>query len=418
MAEIGHYLARSGHGTLVDVSTEMNLRLGFECHSLSLSREIILNRSLGFEEWSAYYAYIAGSFEPKSDQPWRGDSELEKWHGYALLVIGMLRFYDATVPQDMVYGMLGLLERQCPPDFELPIHADYEQSPKYLYTLTAFYFIKHTASLVALSLIEGPEQRLRQDLPSWVLDFSSPPKSSVLSMQFIEGRFLTACGTCVGSPKSRKLSGATLELEGAYFDEIAEVTTDGWGFERTLVSLQFLEEALHIIGTTTTYSKLPIDLLAKLLLCGAETLDAPPGLLESLGTNTEDGQASTSKDSGLFFPGWLLTILVIAVNSGASCQSLLEAMQAVEEQDLLLAGESFSAEIQELINAVKDSRDKPDDPEPLEVNNNVSLLRDIFTLKAVRNCLFKKLFRTSKGYIGFGNSSMQVGDQVWMLCGG
>lgn len=418
MADIGTYLERSGHGTLIDAPTEKNLRLGFECNSLGVSREIVLIRSLGFEDWNAYFALIAGSFEPKTGQPWTGDSEIEKWHGYALLVICMLRFYDATVSQDMVYGILGLLERQRPPDFELPIRADYEQSPRDLYTLTAFYFIKHTASLFALSLIESPELRRRQDLPSWVLDFSSPQTTGVLSMQFIEGGPFTACGICVGSPESRKISGATLELEGAYFDEVTEVTTNGWEPKQALASLQLLEEALHIVGTTTTYSKPPIDLLAEVLLCGAETLDAPSGLLVLLGTNTGDGQASTSKDSSLFFRAWALTNVVMAADSGIPYDSVLEAMQTLEEQDLLSAGKSFSAEVQDIFDAIKDSQKHPDDPEPLQVINTVSLLNGIFIVEANKFCIFKKLFRTSRGYIGFGNSSMQVGDQVWMLCGG
>jgi hypothetical protein len=247
----------------------------------------------------------------------------------------------------------------------------------------------------------------------------TPKEWCSLSLQFIEGRFFTACGTCVGSPESRKLSGTTLELEGAYFDEVTEVTSEGWEPDPTLACLQFLEEALYIVGTTTSYSKPPIDLLAEVLLCGAGTLNAPPGLLESLGTNTEeDGQASTSKDSALFFRGWALIIVVMAANSGASYKTLLKAMQTVEGQDLLSAGKSFSEEVQEIINAGEHSRNQPDDPQPLSVNNALSLLCDSFAVEAVKYSLYKKLLRTSKGYIGFGNSSMQVGDQVWMLCGG
>jgi hypothetical protein len=238
-------------------------------------------------------------------------------------------------------------------------------------------------------------------------------------MQVIECRFLNACDTCIGSPGSRKLSGATLELEGAYFDEVTDVTSQGWSSGPTIPDLKFLEEVLHIVGTTTTYSKPPVKLLAEVLLGGAENLNAPAGLLELLGTNTEDdGQASSSKDSALFFRGWVCATLVVADISGASYEGVLEAMQALEEQDLLSAGTLFSTEVQDTINAFKDSRTKPDDPESLRALKVVSLLAETFITQAIMNCLFKKLYRTSKGYIGSGKSTMQVGDQVWMLCGG
>ena len=419
MTAISWYLAGSGHGHMVDVSTNKNHRLGFECQSLNISRQSTSKCSPKFEGWNAYYAYVAGSFEPKTGQLWIGDSELERWHGYALLVIGMLRYYEATVPHDMVYGMLGLLERQCPPDFELPIRADYEQSPRDLYMSTSFYFIKHTASLAALSLIGDPKEGLAPDLPSWVLDFSSPQRTGCLSMSQIEGRPLTACGICVGSPESRKLSGATLELEGAYFDEVTEVTSDGWTFDPILAGLQSLEESLHMVGKTTTYSKPPINLLAEVLLCGVETLDAPPGFLKTLGTNNEeDGQASTSKDSALFFRGWARKTVIMSDQLGVSYKSVLEAMQTLEKQDLLSAGTLFSTEVQETINAVKNIGIQPDDQESLRVINTMLLLSDTFCLQAIKNILTKKLYRTSKGYVGFGKSKMEVGDQVWMLCGG
>ena len=156
MTAISWYLERSGLALVIYVSSDSEQELGFECHSLNISRQSTSKCSPEFEAYNAYYAYVAGSFEPKTGQLWTGDSELERWHGYALLVIGMLRYYEATVPYDMVYGMLGLLARQCPPDFELPIRADYEQSPRDLYISTTFYFIKHTASLAALSLIGNP----------------------------------------------------------------------------------------------------------------------------------------------------------------------------------------------------------------------------------------------------------------------
>jgi hypothetical protein len=421
MTAISWYLERSGLALVIEVSSDRKQRLGFECHSLNISRQSASKCSPELEAWNAYYGYIAGSFEPKTGQLWIGDSELERWHGYALLVTGMLRYYEATVPHDMVYGMLGLLERQCPPDFELPIRADYEQSSRDLYMSTAFYFIKHTASLAALSLIGDPKEGLTSDLPSWVLDFSSPQRTGALSLLHNEGRPLTTCGVCVGSPESRKLSGATLELEGAYFDEVIEVTSEGWAFDGMPADLRCLEGALHIVGKRTTYSKPPINLLAEVLLCGAENLYAPPGLLKTLGTNDEeDGEASIfrSKDSALFLRGWARKVVVMADSSGVSYKSVLEAMQTLDKQDLLSARPSFSAEVQETINAVKSIGTQPDDQESLRVINTMFFLSDTFIVQAIKNILTKKLYRTSNGCIGFGKSTMEVGDQVWMLCGG
>lgn len=58
-------------------------------------------------------------------------------------------------------------------------------------------------------------------------------------------------------------------------------------------------------------------------------------------------------DAILFFRGWAPTIVVMAANSGHSCESAVEAMQDLEEQDPLSAGALFGAEVQEIFNAAK-----------------------------------------------------------------
>jgi hypothetical protein len=65
MTAISWYLERSGLALVIEVSSDRKQRLGFECHSLNISRQSASKCSPELEAWNAYYGYIAGSFEPR-----------------------------------------------------------------------------------------------------------------------------------------------------------------------------------------------------------------------------------------------------------------------------------------------------------------------------------------------------------------
>ncbi|KAE9380782.1 hypothetical protein N431DRAFT_477654 [Stipitochalara longipes BDJ] len=332
----------------------------------------------------------------------------------------MIRHYEATVIHDMVYATLGLLEKRCPLGFKLPIHVHYEHSAREVYLSTAFYLIKHSASLVALSIIEEPEHRMRQDLPSWVLDFGSPPKAQSLSIRSI-GRYFNACGICISSPESRKLSNATLEIQDAFFDMVTDVTSQVWDgivtAEGSVAIMKFLEEAFCMFSITDAYSgntESRFKILTQILLCGKRTLKTPPELMKLLGDD-----ASENEDAAIFFRFWALTVARKAKEFGHSIESVLESLETLKEQDPLSASTLFDrADIEEISEAVNSAVVPTRNLSPQQFIDITNIWADTFAMHATESVYYKKLYRTSKGYLGYGRSSMQAGDEIWMLCGG
>ncbi|KAK1991148.1 heterokaryon incompatibility protein [Colletotrichum falcatum] len=102
---------------------------------------------------------------------WGTATEGEIRHAEVLHTFHRLRIYEFENPLDHIYGALGLIQRILGPRYELGVVPSYDVPVERVYTQVATWLLPHLPNLDILGLA-GIAQGRRENLPSWVPDFS------------------------------------------------------------------------------------------------------------------------------------------------------------------------------------------------------------------------------------------------------
>ena len=336
------------------------------------------------------------------------DSEGRR-HSFLQHVLGILRPFDSYDPRDKVYAAMGIVNRFLPRGSRPFIYPEYERPAGEVYEHTAKFLLEHLPYLSVLALVEDPSRRKIVNLPSWVPDFSS--RQGVSSLQVCAQRPYDASAGQPPGP-SWVLKDSILCLRGGCHDTVAH-----------------LGIAMSATGEGPPYPepKLLLDILAiiddALRLCS--TLDPTyingQSRIQALGRTMIADHKSSPADVLHQFRCWLLWHLAEASDSRIEritdlLKSIMNRMallngSALSEEDVLLAPPSLAQYATQ-----DDVKPEQQTVEPNATVEEMTEGREMFSYDFARTYPYRRLYTTSKGYIGLGPMSTQVDDEVWIIC--
>ena len=387
---IGFFLQSMG-------KTRKNLPIGDEVARLGMLQEHCERGGLDQENsgWGAtdlkpVLMHLYGVTDPESRR-----------HAFLQWVLSIIRPYDSCDPRDKVYAALGIVDRFLPRGSRSFIYPDYETPVREVYEYTAKFLLEHLHYHLILTLVEDPSQRRNVNLPSWVPDFSH--QQGIGSLQAHAQRPYNASAGQPPGP-SWFLKDSILSLRGGCHDTVAQL-----GISMMIMLEGHLRNILTVIDDA-------------LRLCS--TLDPTyingQSRIQVLGRTMITDQESSPAEFSHLFRCWLLWCLAGASDSRIErVTDLLESIMyqmallnesALSEEDILLAPPSLAQY------ATQD--DVKPEQQTVEPNATVEEMEDghVFNFTFARTYPYRRLYTTSKGYIGLGPMSTQVGDEVWIIC--
>jgi hypothetical protein len=336
------------------------------------------------------------------------------------------RSYEATIPHDKIYALLGILNHVSPSGLDFPIYPKYELAVEEVYKETTFYLIQQLPQLTILSCVEDKSLRKHLNLPSWVPDFTVA-NSLVTNLLFVPPCNWNASGAGTAQSYRRELSGTTLKLVGACFDNVEGITMayqPGSGIEGVIQVAHFLEDVFNLCHETNAfepYGQAKIESLSRTLVSGRFGPTAP--VPDDVEPNSELRKLYNSSfppsETALLFRSYVLLLLAscsLLDVSRLAFRTCLKALTGFAEKDIESSNILFlEPEILELAEALAIS----ENARSAEVNERVRsyyLQHGQFESKVSMALSGQRVYRTSKGYVGVGPVSVEPGDQVWMIC--
>ena len=325
-------------------------------------------------------------------------------HAFLLSVLSTLRPYDSRDPRDKVYAALGIVDSLLPRGSRSFIYPGYETPVREVYECTTKFLLEHLPYLCILTLVEDPSQHRNVNLPSWVPDFSLQHGIRSNPLQIIaKGPYNASAGQPPGP--SCFLKDSILSLRGGCHDTVAQI-----GIAMLMQREGHLHNILAIIDDA-------------LRLCS--TLDPTyingQSRIQALGRTMIANQESSPAEFLHLFRCWRLWSLATASDSRIErVTDLLESIMyrmaflnesALSEEDVLLAPPSLAQY------ATQDGV-KPEQ-QTVEPNATVEEMPEdshMFSLAFSYASINRRFYTISKGYIGLGPESTQVGDEVWIIC--
>ena len=325
-------------------------------------------------------------------------------------VLAILRPFDSSDPRDKVYAAVGIVNKFLPRGSTPFISPGYETPGREVYECTAKILLEHLPYLSVLTLVEDPSLRNTMKLPSWVPDFHT--RQGNLSLRAATP---TRYNASAGQPPGPfwSLKDSILTLRGGCHDTVAQL-----GISRSRTAETFPGS----------------DPQSRLLLNLLEKLDDAFGLCLTLEPTYINGQsrvqalwrtliADQSRMPTDFVHHFRCLILWhIGQASGSRIQrmtNLLESLMyrmtilngsALSEEDIMLT--PHEVELHDALNSLK-----PEE-RTVEVDTLLKQLAEsaeLFSNFMSRTSAYRRLYTTSKGYIGLGPESTQAGDEVWIV---
>ncbi|KAF2736871.1 hypothetical protein EJ04DRAFT_521688 [Polyplosphaeria fusca] len=327
----------------------------------------------------------------------------QAWKGFRTHVLHKSRRKKASDPRDKIYAMLGLLQGMTDETGNKVITPDYSQSNSAtkLYTQITRELFQDDTSLVWGAAIRVPpvedwSVRNISDLPSWVPDFSAPDTPMHI-------------------------------MSAAMFHYNASAHLVG-GFIPTRDSYQWGVRGLHvnndrIIALGESYEEMKmtcsvqrcIQLIKRTSYLARGGLERGDILARTLTANLTLGFETPTEDRKAVFRCYLAALKasqLIKSNKTTKGDDAL-AMHAVDEFVLLVGGwrptyDMVTVVERTILGAELSLTEKE---EARAVLNQAS------RYEAQLNRLFtnRRLFLTQMGRVGIGPTSLQVGDEVWLI---
>jgi len=365
-----------------------------------------------------------------------GDAR-RNWFSYFQSLLHDTRVFSAGDPRDKVFAILGIAKRGLPPGMTMPVMPDYSETAtatSVFSTVTAT-LLQELPRLEALSLTQGRASKI-EDLPSWVPDLTC--NLTPVPLPFLRdaaSRF--ECDPVPVEPNESvfRVSGGELHLRAAKIDHIVAVCTPMWD----LIKTQQISDCLALCeGVSPEYM--------------ATHLDPGEVLWRTMCANTADGTIAAPElaDS---FRHWVsvrlatsLTPPIIKVDPTtrevtitpaldvdsirARITAILNQVPELEETDATTTRPSLPSVDHVfgmcstmhrflLTNFMARYSQTLDPGDPLPTYEDQITQIEGLTVEfknAIAPCIpFRRLYRTSDGFLGLGPVSAEVGDQIWML---
>nr|XP_036582656.1 heterokaryon incompatibility protein [Colletotrichum truncatum]KAF6791447.1 heterokaryon incompatibility protein [Colletotrichum truncatum] len=330
------------------------------------------------------------------DRRWGATTDEEARHAEVLHNFHRLRFYEFRNPLDHIYGTLGLIPRILGPNYQSGINPSYEVSVEHAFTEVTSWLLQHLPNLDILGLAGSPDGR-RQQLPSWVPDFSFHGPEQYTSLQRVRQRRmkyarwygpLDATGTAKGLSKPFfRIEGSKLALEGTCFDTVKHIRSLECNTHGILRNVLWILEHCMRNHTYVSGGESMVEAVVKTL-----TADIRP-------------RAIVQSDYSSRTEQWLRKCMMYDWHSqqGVERETWRQNIAAYAKHT---ADHKPFIKLDDLLQTVS--------LQDLEI----SLTDDSFT-KIIHFVTPGRCFlETRGGYIGLGPAEAEVGDEIWLVKGG
>ena len=329
-------------------------------------------------------------------------------HAFIHHVLVILRPFDSLDPRDKVYAALGIVNRFLPRGSRSIIYPDYESPVREVYEHATKVLLEHLPYHCVLTLVEDPSRRKIVNLPSWVPDFSSQKANSSLQVN-AQRPYNASAGQSYGP--SWFLKDSILTVRASCHDTVAQTGTSMSTLDEGPPSLFQI-----YLGTLTI-----IDNALRLCSTLGPTYINGQSRIQALGRTMIADQDSWPAELLDYFRCWLLGHVVKM--SDSRIERVTDVLESIVNQMTLLnesalSEEDFLSVPQHLAHYVIPDGARPEQRN-VELNATVERMMekgDVFGHRFSTARPNKRLYTTSKGYIGLGPVSTQVGDGVWIIC--
>ena len=336
------------------------------------------------------------------------DSEGRR-HAFLRHVLAILRPYDSFDPRDKVYAAMGIVNRFLPRGSRSFIYPEYETPVREVYEHTAKFLLEHLSYLSVLALVEDPSRRKYVNLPSWVPDFSSRQGDGSLRV-ISQVQYNASAGRPPGP--SWSLKDSILSLRGGCHDTVAQV---GIPLSRLAEELPFSESwvMLDMLEVTDDALRLCLTLEPTYINGQSRTCTLWRTMITDQ-ASLSAGFVHNFRCSVLWHLGQALGSRIQRVNDVFN--SIMDRMamlnrSALSEGDFLLTRQHVALFATQYY---ADSEERT-----VEANSMLEQIRKAgweFANLFQKVASYRRLYTTSKGHIGLGPESTQVGDEVWIIC--
>lgn len=377
-------------------STRRTMPVGFEIMHLATLRDQCQRGG------PTVYQARPGDLNPTLQEKTGARTNRQLCCAYLEESIERIRGSDATKPKDKVYAILGIFKRfnQSPLDELLSPEYGDSITAEETFARAAWFLLRELPILSTLSMVPDLSQRLRQNLPTWVPDYSF--QKLMHPLPCIVGKYgMNASLASEEVVAYRQRDGNTLHLEGAVFDIIQShglPGPDGHGQSEIFCStMEYLKELFHLAWRAScdfSYPEPIINFLWRTQIANATR-------------NTHNVIISERH-----FSDWILGLMASMIakyGEDNTSQSVMGLIQALRDH-----GNHMLPTRSEIYTLVAHMKENSETAREAEIRHNHSLFYNLFAALS----MWRKVFLTRKGHFGLGPMSVQPGDEVWMLCGG
>ncbi|KAF2204554.1 hypothetical protein GQ43DRAFT_146464 [Delitschia confertaspora ATCC 74209] len=357
-----------------------------------------------------------------------------KWYRYFQKLLLECRPFNATDPRDKIFALLGMAKKALPIGMELPIKPDYSTSStaQSVYTSTASILLKEIPRLENLSHLDSklPEKRL-PDLPSWVPDYTQTLLPSPFTVIRDAENAFDCCPLEILPDLPCSISGKILEIKGAEFDTIVELAPPMWDVVRNKEFLACFDICQRLDRQYTKEFNGSGEILWRTLIADSYQRKQAEPEMASYFREWAIARFATQftpdilqrDESGALYRGKLDEVAIrerLAILDTLRSQSSGSSSPALPNADQILAKcrlmyhFKLSNFLAAHINLSEQKNILSNEAQMMQIEGNSKE----FHIALGYVMPSRRLFRTSKGYLGLGPERAVVGDKVWMLQGG
>ncbi|KAK6217260.1 heterokaryon incompatibility protein [Colletotrichum tabaci] len=329
-------------------------------------------------------------------QRWGASTDEEIRHAEVLHTFHRLRIYRFENPVDHIYGALGLVGRILGPRYEVGVVPSYSVPVELAYTRVTAWLLPHLPNLDVLGLAGIAEGR-RENLPSWVPDFSFHGPGHYASLQRLR-QLANGCrpfhpfdasGTHVASGRhgARSEEPAALTLQGVLIDEIRETRSLEQSGHGVITDVSWLLDFCDRRGFYRLTGQRFAEVAVATLTADLEPEQGYGDALVQWVRRCISYNATTGHQGGPTDPDTLDKLRAKSAHPGAGGHG----------DPFITLGDALAMSAEE---------------------DFVSRLTDDPVSKIVQSITpGRRVLETKRGYLGLGPAAAMAGDEVWLIQG-
>jgi hypothetical protein len=339
----------------------------------------------------------------------------ELWYNRLLYLLTGVRKQLASRDDDKVYCILGMASRFLPKDMKLPIQPDYTKSTRDVYLDVATTLVQQASHLRLLSAVEDKGIRRLHDLPSWVPDFTVRTRGSEILLPG-GSNIYNVCGS-INHQTSISVIKDVLQLPGVHVDTVSETC-------ECISHLEIMPDMLRLIAFMRRFDKQyhptgqpRVESICRTLLADMKW-DRTGSIIHPL-----------PSDIVMNFHQWLCYKLAMPLYESYKrpwdrFKYVNELEDTIQEFDSEIALGIFPSKAEilqfesQMINLQKRLRiGKSTKQDIEELVKKIDGSNAEFAVPMLRVNCDRRLYRTTKGYLGLGPLSITKGDSIVVLIG-